>query len=73
MGMQKSFQVSAFVTFEYILKSGITGSYVSTISNFLKKLHTVTRVAVPINNPTNSAQLCIFLYIYASICYVLSF
>ena len=41
MGVQISFQFSVFVSFEYILRSGIAGSLGSSSFNFSKNIHTV--------------------------------
>ena len=40
--VQVSFQMSGFVYFRYLSRSGIAGSHGSSISNFLRKLCTIS-------------------------------
>ena len=63
IGVHISFQIGVFVSFVEIPRSGIPGSYGSSIFNFLKKLHTVLHSGCTNFNPTNSAQVFPFLHI----------
>ena len=65
IGMHISFQISVFIFFRYIPRSGIAGSYGSSI--FL--LFLFSTVAAPIYIPTNSVQVFPFLHILTNICY----
>ena len=66
VGIQISFQDSAFNSFGYILRSGNAGSYGHSIFNFLRKYQTVFHSGCTI--PTGNAQNFQVLHILANAC-----
>ena len=73
IGLHVSFQISVFVFFTYIPSNGIAALQGSFSFSFLRNLHTVSTVAVPIFILTNSVQGFSFLHILTNICYLWSF
>ena len=70
VNMQVHVSFSRKVLSGYIRKSGIVGSYVSSMYRFLRYLHTVPIVVVPAYIPTNSAGGFPFLHTPSRICYL---
>lgn len=62
--MHLSFQISVFVFVRYIPMSRIAGSYDSSVSSFLRKLHTIFHNSFAKLHTTSSAQFP-FLHIFA--------
>ena len=71
-----SFQISIFVSFRYIPRGGIAGSYGSIIFSLVffffpsETYRLFPIVAVPICIPTNSVRGFPFLHIVANICHL---
>ena len=68
IGVCSSFQIRVYSG--YMFSSGIEGFYDSSIFSFLKNLHTVLIVAVPICIHTNCVGEFLFLHILSSIYYL---
>ena len=69
--MQISLWDPFFISFGYVLRSGIAEWYSSSIFYFLRNLHTVSTVTAPIYIPINSAQGYTFFFV-SSCCLHLS-
>jgi len=63
--MQKTIEHAVFNSFGSIPRSGIAGSYESSIFHFLRKIH-----AIPVYMPTNSAQVFPFLHMLTNTSFV---
>ena len=71
-GGQMYCQDPIFISFEYMSRSGIAGSYDSSIFNCLRNIKKLSTVAAPIYLPNNSTQGFLFLHILTKFCYLLS-
>ena len=67
--VQTSFWISVFVFFGQIPRSGVAGSYSSSIFSFLRNPTPFSIVAAPIHILTNRAQVSPFLHILVDTCY----
>ena len=70
IGVHVSFQISVFIFFRYIPRSGIAGSYDSSVFNFWGASIRYSIVTVPIYIPTNSAQGYLFSTSYKHVLFV---
>ena len=73
MGVQISFQVSVFVSFGYVPRGGIAGSYGSFTLTFQGSSILFSIMAVPICNPNKCVQGFSLAHILTSVCCLLSF
>lgn len=72
-GVQRPFWDSDFISFREIPRSGMTGLYVISIFNFLRKYLLFFTVATPIYIPNNSAQAFPFVHMLTNTYDFLSF